>query len=89
MQLTPENMALLAVGAALIFWPQVQPFVKSFLGKKPAGGKPAVPAGPGRPAAVTELLALQDVARSLGKPKAADLIGSAIVEIVTDAGAKK
>lgn len=83
MSLSPENVALIAAGAALIFWPQISPMLKQF--KMPAGGKPAEPAGTDRTAAVGELLKLQDVSRALGKPKAADLIGSAIVEIVTEA----
>lgn len=89
MPLSPENMALLAVGAALLFWPQISPMIKTLLGRVPAGGKTAVPAGPGRSVAVTELLVLQDTARALGKPKAAELIGAAIVDIVSDGGTKK
>lgn len=89
MNLTPDKIVLIGAAVAVLFWPQIWPIVQRLMGKATAGGTPAVPvapvAGPSRSATVTELLALQDIARALGKPAAADLIGQAVVDLVSDA----
>ena len=90
MEFTPEKVALIAAALCVVFWPQVWPIVQRFTAQRQESQKAPV-VGASRSLVVTELLRLQDSARTLGKPAAADLIGSAIVEIVSEAkpGAKK
>ena len=89
MEFTPEKIALIAAAIAVVFWPQIWPAIQRFTPQRSAAPAPA--AGGNRPRVITELLQLQDEARALGKPAAADLIGSAIVELVSapKPGAKK
>ena len=89
MEFTPEKIALIAAAIAVVFWPQIWPAIQRFTSQRSAAPAPA--AGANRSRVVTDLLRLQDSARALGKPAAADLIGSAIVELVSETkpGAKK
>lgn len=90
MEFTPEKIALIAAALAVVFWPQIWPLVQRFTAQRQAAPQ-APAAGANRSRVVTDLLRLQDSSRALGKPAAADLIGAAIVELVSEAkpGGKK
>lgn len=83
MNLSPEQIGLIAVAAAVLFWPKIAPMLKSFA-KKATEASPMAddPSTASRSVVVVELLKLQDAAKRLAKPKAAELIAAAIVEII-------
>jgi len=63
-----------------MFWPQIT----AMAARVPALGLPKpTPGEPDRSAWVTQLLALQDATRNYGHPKAASLIGQAVVDLVS------
>lgn len=83
--LTTEQMVLIAAAGVFLLWPKIGPFLKS-LKDKASEELADDPSTAGRSAVVTELLKLQDAAKRLAKPKASDLIGSAIVELIGKGG---
>ena len=88
MNLTPFQMAAVAAGALLVLWPMVGPKLAAFKASlvPPPGHPPKIPAvGHERSSAVLQLLDLQD---DIGRtnPKAAALLGQAVVELITGAG---
>ena len=85
MTLTPEKIAVVAAAAAVVFWPQLRMVWER---ARLAGGKAAAAGGPDRDRTIQTLLTTQDAARDLGSSKAADLIGQAIVQLVTGGPSK-
>ena len=84
MQLNAMQIAAVAAAVVVMFWPQIAPMLRGVAAKvKPAGGTSAEPAGPDRSAWVTQLLSLQEATRAYGNPKAAALIGQAVVDLVS------
>lgn len=88
MQLTPYQIAAVALAVLVVAWPQVQ----AWLGKLRSAAHFDVPhaagSSAGRSSVVTDGLRLQEAAKSLGNEKAAALFGQAVVAMV-DEGQKR
>lgn len=80
MQLSPQQWLAVGAAAAFIMWPQIKAAYER-AASSPAAGKPK-PGGGDRPAIVSDVLDLQDAAKRLGNPKAAELLGQAAVSLI-------
>ena len=87
-----EQIAILAAGLAVVFWPQIQSQLEH-LRQGTAARMPPAPGGGGRSRWVPMVLALQDELTAAGQSKAAAMAGQLVVEIIGGAapppGAKK
>jgi hypothetical protein len=76
-----EQLAIVAAGLAVVFWPQIQAQFEH-LRQGAAARMPPPPGGGGRAQWVPMVLALQDQLTAAGQAKAANLAGQLVVEII-------
>jgi hypothetical protein len=77
-----EQIAMVAAGLAVVFWPQIQAQFEHLRQGAAARMPPAPGGGGGRAQWVPMVLALQDELDAAGRGKAAAIAGQLVVEII-------